>query len=243
MTVLEAPDRRGAVDLTARWFLFGQTRLARWFWSLAVVVTVGWIAALAVPSDRTAPGQTTSSVVGYMWQAAMWLPFSVFIGLSLVYLPVHVAAGLTRRTLARGALVAAVGTAALYGGAFAALFLAERAVYGALGWTWQFADLSPDSATVAAFLVAMAVMFLVAYVSSLLVAMVYLRGGGWWGTLTLPVTVGPFVVLSSTIGYGGGRFDDVAGFLAAGAIGLVVAAAMAVAFHMLVIGARVPTKR
>jgi hypothetical protein len=243
MTVLEAPVRRGPTDLTARWFLFGQTRTARWFWLIAVVVAVGYVSALALLSDRTAPGQVTSSVVGYMWQATMWVPFAVFIGLSLVYLPVHVAAGLTRRTLSHGALVAAAGTAALYGGVFAALFLAERAVYGVLGWTWQFADLSPDSATVVAFVVAMAVMFLLAYVSALLVAMVYQRGGGWWGTLTLPLTVGPIVALSGAIGYGGARFDDVPGLLGASALGLVLAAAMALCFHLLVRGARVPPKR
>jgi hypothetical protein len=243
MTVLEAPVRRGPVDLTARWLLYGQTRVARWFWTIAVVVAVGSVAVLALSGGRTAPGQTTSSVVGYMWQAAMWLPFSVFLGLALAYLPVHVASGLTRGSLSRGALVAAVGTAALYGGAYAVLFLAERAVYGALGWTWQFADLPSDTATIVAFLAAMTVMVLVAYVSGLVVALVYLRGGGWWGTLTLPVTVGPLVALSSTIGYGGARFGDVQGLLLAGALGLVLAAAMAVVFDRLVRGARVPPKR
>jgi len=241
MTVLDAPVRRGPVDLTARWFLFGQRRVARWFWPLAVVVAVGWITVLALVGGRT--GHVTSSVVGYMWQAAMWVPFSVFVGLGLVYLPVHVAAGLTRRSLSRGALAAALGTAALYGAVFAALLLAERAVYDMAGWTWQFAELSSDSATIAAFLTAMAVMFLLAYVAGLVVALVYLRGGGWWGTLTLPVTVGPLVLLSSSIGYGGERFGDVPGLLGIGALGLVVAAAMALAFHQLVLGARVPPKR
>ena len=240
---LGTPVRRGPVDLTARWFLTAQARVARWFWTIAVVVSVLAIAIYALAAD-----QVTTSVVAFGRQAIMWVPFSVFIGLTAVYLPVHVASGLTRRSLSRGSLVGALVTALLYGGGYALLLVAERATYAAFGWQWKIAEgvtvnVGSSVAYLVAFLVANAVTLVVAYVSGLLVAAVYLRGGGWWGTLTLPLTVGPLLVLSSLLGWGTGLFGGVRGLLLGSLLALVAAAVLALVYDVLVRGARVPTKR
>ncbi len=79
---------RGPVDLTARWFLTVQLKLARWFWGIALVVLA---VGLAIYARIAATVQT--SVAQYAMQAVMWVPFSVFIGLGLAYLPMHVVVG------------------------------------------------------------------------------------------------------------------------------------------------------
>lgn len=240
---LDTPVRRGPVDLTARWFLTAQVRVARWFWTIAVVVTLLAITVYALAAD-----QVTTSVVAFGRQAIMWVPFSIFIGLTAVYLPVHVASGLTRRSLSRGSLLGAMATVLLYGGGYAVLLVAERATYAAFGWQWHIAEgvsvnVGSSGAYLGAFLVANAATLVVAYVSGLLVAAVYLRGGGWWGTLTLPLTVGPLLVLSSLLGWGTGLFSGSRGLLLGSVLALVSAAVLAIVYDVLVRGVRVPTKR
>jgi hypothetical protein len=240
---LDAPRRLGPVDITARWFVSAQARVAKWFWSIAVVVSVLAISVYALVAD-----QVTTSVVAFGRQAVMWVPFSIFIGLTAVYLPVHVASGLTRRSLSRGSLAGALATALLYGGGYALLLVAERAAYAAFGWHWQIAEgvstnVGSSVAYLGAFLVANAATLVVAYVSGLVVSAVYLRGGGWWGTLTLPLTVGPLLVLSSLLGWGTGLFGGARGLLLGSVLALVAAAVLALVYDVLVRGAWVPTKR
>ncbi|WP_028049690.1 hypothetical protein [Cellulomonas sp. URHD0024] len=222
--------RRGPVDLTARWFLATQLRVALWFWGIAVVVSTIAVAIYATVADVVERG-----VVQFGMQALVWLPMSFFIGTALTSVPVQVASGLTRRALARGALVAAIGTGIGYGAAYAVLMSAERAVYGAFGWHWS---VGVDGATPAAFLIACATTFVASNVSGLLVGIVYLRGGGWWGTLTLPLTVGPVVALTAMVA----TADAQLLFLLSG-IGILVAMLTAIALDRLVRGAAVPPKK
>ncbi|WP_426593368.1 hypothetical protein ACPPVS_16785 [Cellulomonas sp. McL0617] len=240
MTTTTVPAvRRGPVDLTARWYLAAQLRVARWFWGIGALV-----AAVAIAFYATVATTVDTSVVQYGMQAAIWFPFSVFIGLTLAYLPVHVASGLTRRTLARGSLLAAAGTTGVYGGAFAVLLLVEKAVYAAFGWHWAVGGVAPGAVATAGYIGANVATFLVSNVSGLLVGMIYLRLGGWWGTLTLPVTVGPVVALTALLAQDAGPWGDGAGgLLLTSVLALVVAAVMAVVYDRLTRGARVPPKR
>ena len=67
-------------------------------------------------------------------QGAIWFPFSVFIAITAAYLPVHVAAGLTRRTpLARVRSSPPSARASSTGVVFDGLLLVERAVFGGAG--------------------------------------------------------------------------------------------------------------
>ena len=81
IATLDSPVRRGPVDLTARWFLAAQLRVAKWFWTIAVVASVLAIAVYALVAD-----QVTTSVVAFGRQAIMWVPFSIFIGLTAPFL-------------------------------------------------------------------------------------------------------------------------------------------------------------
>ena len=179
-----------AVRATASWLLRMNLYLAAWFWGLVVV---GVTLALVVVDQV---GEVSNGLLAFSRQGAVWFPFSVFIGVTLAYLPVHVAAGLTRRSLALGSLVAAVGTALVYSVAYSALLLVERAVFGALGWQWRILDDMDGAETDAGTMFAgTALLLVVAYVSGLLVGMTYQRVGGWRGTLALPLTAGPILLV------------------------------------------------
>ncbi|AEE47516.1 hypothetical protein [Cellulomonas fimi] len=233
----------GQVWPTARWLLRMHVYLAVWFWAIAVVVVTAATVITAVV------GEPHNSILAFARQGAIWFPFSVFIIVSGTYFPVHVATGLTRRSLSLGATLAAAVTALLYGTVFVALLLVERAVFGALGWQWRFFDDMSAGAEAGTFVPASILTFLVAYLSGLLVGMAYLRGGGWVGTLTLPLTVGPILLVSglfsadagpvATESWFGGRALAVPVAVAAA---LAVAAVMAVAFDRLARDAAVPVR-
>lgn len=146
-----------SVRATASWLLWMNLYLAAWFWILAIVaVTVGLVVINQV-------GEVNNSVLAFARQGAVWFPFSVLIATTAAYLPVHIAAGLTRRSLALGSLVAATGTALAYGLVFTGLLLVERAVFDALGWQWRILeDLTPAETEPLTMLVGTTLLFVVA---------------------------------------------------------------------------------
>ncbi|MBO3083128.1 hypothetical protein [Cellulomonas fengjieae] len=234
---------RSSVRVTATWLLWMNLYLATWFWGLVVVVATG---ALLVINQF---GEVNNSVLAFARQGAIWFPFSVLIGVTAAYLPVHVATGLTRRSLALGSLVAAASMAVVYGVVFTGLLIVERTVFDALGWRWRFLEgLSPENAGAGTLLVSSTMLFLVAYVSGLLVAICYQRGGGWWGTLTLPLTAGPIVLVSALFAQDAGPFSTSEWFggerplLFASAATLLIVAVMGVVFDRLTRGASVPSR-
>ena len=192
MSVATAPARPSPTVHTVRRLVGALLRLGRWFWLIAVLAVVvanvvGWVTH----------GSTDVLIAVYARQAATWFPFSLAIMLVAAYLRVHVASGMTRRTFVRAAVLVEVAAGVAYAVALTALVLVERAVHDALGWGSAITEVmvvGTDAAT-AALLVDVAVPCVVGNLVGLVVGAVYLRGGSWWGTLTLPLTVGPLVVL------------------------------------------------
>jgi len=239
--VSTAPDRR-SVRATAAWMLTTHLYLAVWFWGIAIVVLTLVIVAI----DQL--GTLQNSVVAFSRQGAIWFPFSMFVAITAAYLPVHVATGLTRRTFARGALVAAVVIGLLYGVVYTTLLYIERTVFDALDREWQILeDLVPYAGDSFAFLVASCLTFVVAYVSGLLVCITYQRFGGWWGTLAIPLTVGPIFLVGALFSQDTGPFataDWLGGgqpVLVTSLVAVLVVAVMAFVFDRLTRGAAVPT--
>jgi hypothetical protein len=236
------PTRR-TVRATAEWMLTVHLFIAACFWGIAIVV----LTLVIVIIDQV--GAASTSVVAFSRQAAIWLPFSMFIGVTAAYLPVHVASGLTRRVLSLGALVAAVVTGLVNGVVFAVLLVIERAVFGALGWEWNVVDdVVWSGAEVPEFFVASCFTFVVAYVSGLLVCLTYQRLGGWWATLALPLTAGPIFVVSALFSQNTGPFAT-AGWLGGGQPVVVavtgsvlIGATMAFVFDRLTRGVPVPSR-
>ncbi|GIG22083.1 hypothetical protein Cch01nite_28070 [Cellulomonas chitinilytica] len=233
----------GQVWPTARWLLGRSLFLALWFWGLVVVAVTAATVVVAVV------GEPAISILAFARHGAIWFPFAVFITVSGAYLPVHVAAGLTRRSMALGAILAAAATAVVYGVVFSVLLVVERAVYSAAGWQWQFFDDLSAGAGPGTFVPASLVTSLVANLSGLLVGMAFQRGGGWWGTVTLPVTAGPILLVSALFAADTGPIATDTWFGGRGLSvpvavtgGLLVAAAMAFAFDRLARGATVPVR-
>jgi hypothetical protein len=233
----------GQVWPTARWLLRAALFLSACFWAIAVVAVTIATVVVAVVSEPNV------SILGFARQGAIWFPFAVFIAVSTAYFPVHVATGLTRRSFALGSIVTAAITALVYGGVFSVLLLVERAVYGAAGWRWTFVDDLSAGAGPGTFVPASLLTFLVAYLSGLLVGMTFLRGGGWTGTVTLPLTAGPILLVSALFSGGTGPIATQTWFGGRGlpvavavVVALLVAAAMAVAFDRLARGADVPVR-
>jgi len=240
ITTARVPTR-SSVRATATWVLGMNLYMAAWFWLMAVVVITAALVVINVV------GEVNTSVVAFARQGAIWFPFSVLISITAAYLPVHVAAGLTRRSLSFGALIAATGTALVYGGLFGGLLLLERAVFAAFGWQWRILDdISYASSTgIGPVLVSTTLIFLVAYVSGLLVGMTYQRLGGWGGTLALPLTAGPVLLVFALFAQDAGPFSTAEWFggdrplLVACVATLLIVGAMAFAFDHLTRGASV----
>jgi hypothetical protein len=231
--------RRTPVARTTRHLLAMLLFLAAWFWGLAIVV----VSLVLVMIDRF--GEVENSVLQFVRQGGIWFPFSLAVIIATTYLPIHVAAGMTRRAFATAALLAAAVTVAVYAGAMTLLLQAERAVFSAAGWPHTMSDVgfSATSGDVGRILGDYLLTFGCGVVSGLLVGIVYYRAGGWWGTLALPLTVGPLLLVTGLL-YGdagpfdltwlGERFDaGDADVLVRGAVCVLVLVVQATAFHRL----------
>lgn len=202
-----AVRRRTPVARTVRHLLTMLLYLAVWFWGIAVVVLA--LALLLV--DRF--GEVETSVVQFARQGGIWFPFSLMVILATTYLPTHVAAGMTRRAFATAALVAAGVVATVYAAVLTLLVQVERSVFDLAGWPHTLSDigLSATSSGTAVDLGRLFLDYLLMFgsgvVSGLLVGIVYYRAGGWWGTLALPLTLGPLFLLTALLASDAGPFD------------------------------------
>ncbi|WNB87191.1 hypothetical protein [Cellulomonas sp. ATA003] len=137
---------------------------------------------------------------GSVWemldQGPRWFLFAMGIAVVTGYLTAHVANGMTRRSFTAAATVAGLGVVAAYAVVTAVGYLVERAVFDARGWPTTLGShhLYTDTGQIALVLAENGLVPAVYAASGLCVGAVYYRGGGWWGTLTLPLTVGPVLV-------------------------------------------------
>ena len=222
------------------------------FWAILLVV------ALVLTGILAASGETDVSVVSFGRQAGIWFPFSLHVIAATAYLRVHVAAGMTRRTFVRAALLVALAVAVLNGVLMSTLLLVERLVHGWLGWGWvlQDAALDPSGGSWPTMLVDYGMTYLVANLSGLLVGIVYYAlgatwgaAGGWWATALLPLTAGPvFVVLGLVASAEGPWPDRLTAYVlppvgSAVAAGLLMAVLMAVVFALVARRTAVPRPR
>lgn len=177
----------------ARRVLIVLLQRASWFWFSAVIIVCGVLFTISRFTDVTLSG------VQFVHQTALWFQFAMAISVVVVYLPVHVAAGTTRRSFIRGALIAAGTTAVGYTAVLILLLLVEGQIYGALGWSHGGDD--QPSATVFAlgvwpYLGGTILIFAAGTISGLLVGAAYYRWGGWQGTLALPLALAPLLLVS-----------------------------------------------
>lgn len=240
MTTTVTPSRAlPAPTLRAlRWLLPTYGTLAAWF---AGVILVLWGGALVVATQF---GPVTVSLAQFSRQGSTWFPFSVAITILVGYHAVHVAAGLTRRSLVAATLTASVVMAVLMGVLAVVLFAGERLLYEANGWEQRVVDNGWFPAAVddlPAIFVWQVLLVLTSQVSGLLVAVTYLRGGPWRGTIALPLTAGPVAGLMWLLARGVELEWLTVGVRAA--VTVAVALALATAYLLLVRGLQLRTPR
>jgi len=189
--------RRGPVARTVAHVGGVNLFLLAWFWAVVVPVAVLGTVVLARLN-----GEVDAAVVLYARHGAIWFPFSQAIIMLATQLRVHVATGRTRRTFVRASLVVAAGTGLAYALVLTLLAAVERAAHTAAGWGWRITDpmLADESSPAGLLLAELTVCFVAANVAGLLVGIVYHRVRGWWGTLALPLTVGPLLVVMGLLG-------------------------------------------
>ncbi|ADG75990.1 conserved hypothetical protein [Cellulomonas flavigena DSM 20109] len=209
-----------------------------WYWLVVTPFFVAFSLWLAHVN-----GGLDAAVILYSRQGAIWFPFAQAIAMVATYLRVHVAAGMTRRTFARAALLVAGGTGTAYAVVLTVLAAVERELHRAAGWGWRVTDavLADESSPAGLLLAELVLACVVANVAGLLVGIVYQRAGGWWGTLALPVTAGPVALVLTLLGSTPAGRDSWAGAAPALLGGALVVALTAAAFA--VVTTRTPLGR
>ncbi len=183
------PPSRSAREQWARiaaFQLIAQLTIGAWFFGVALVLGAVAMTVLGARLQLSA-AQAILSV-------AFWFPFGVSISLTVTYLRVLVAAGVSRRSFVRGAFAATVGTALAYALVGGALLAVEGPIYAAFGWSGVHEPLEKGFGWTIA---GLAAGFAMTSLSGVLVGATYLRFGAL-ATLLLPLTVlAPFWIVSA----------------------------------------------
>lgn len=229
------PTRRAPQwQRSAVWQLGVYAYLMAWAWAIAVVVVVVILAIVSRSVNIELSG------VAFSHHAFLWFPFSIAIMVTTSLLTTHVAAGMTRASFIKGAIIAAVATG--IGNAVVAtlLLVAESAVYDRLGWVHGSDDAGravlQDGAL--AYAVGLALLFSAGMVSGLLVGVCFYRFGGLGGILALPLALSP-ILLTGWLGMPGDDQWTAWGTAPGGVpthplLGVLVLAVAATAYHLLV---------
>ena len=193
----------------------------------AVIVVAAAAVVAIVAIDRI--GTVTNSVVGFARQGVIWFPFSLAIILGIAHLPVHVQMGLTRRVLGAVTVLVSLTMSAFYAVTVVGLIQLERWVFHLAGWPHAIVDdanFVHDSSQVGLLLGEYFFAALSGQLCGLLCGLVYYRVGGWWGTLALPLTVGPVILVQAGMNADVAVLDDslAAGTAAGGLLRVVIAA-------------------
>ncbi len=249
VTVRGAPARdaawqRGAPLRVARLGLRGGVLTWAGFWATVVLVVV------VLTTVLVRVGELRGSTLGLVGAAPRWFGFTMILVVTAGGVGPFVAQGLTRRAVVEVAAVVTAATALATTVVWVALSVLEHAVFRAQGWpTAVEGHAYTDSGQLTPLALEMLLAMLVYGTSGSLVAATYYRVGGWWGTLALPLTVGPAVVadtLVSTAWHGMVSdewqvrllVDGVAAPVAVRVlVALLVAAALVAAAHLVLRGA------
>jgi hypothetical protein len=121
---------RGAENV----FMGGMLQISTWFWGSIVLASI----VIAVLQSRFS--DLDGSTLQYTIGSARWFMFTMGLILAGATLPMHIAAGGTRRAFVDGLIRAALFVGLVTGLVTAALLLVERLAWGAVGWDWQFAQ-------------------------------------------------------------------------------------------------------
>lgn len=182
------------VLVAARYLLQGYLWVALWFGG--AVLTLGALIPLIISRF----GEVAFSPVEVSWQAGVWFGFSMNASFGVSYLTAHLGFGMTRRSYWQAVLLSGLGFATLLAGFQTGVLALERRWFAAMGWRATETGalvVAGDgwAATAGRYLL----VYLTALVAGAVVALTYTRFGAWVGTLSLPLTVGPLLVVGGLL--------------------------------------------
>lgn len=197
-TTRRTPQWRRAFNYLLSGYVY---MLTLWFWALALpaVAIIMWVVSLNVD-------QISASGVAFTHHGALWFPFSIAIILSVTYLPIHVANGMTRRSFARAALTVNVVVGVMNALIATIALLVERQIYDALGWFHgnnSGDGLEVFHSGVLTYGFGLVLLFTAGQISGSLIGITYYRLGGWVGTFALPLCLLPLAA-AGLLGLGAG---------------------------------------
>ncbi|NLF04289.1 MAG: hypothetical protein GX593_04710 [Actinomycetales bacterium] len=169
--------------------------LALWLWPIVIAVTLG------VPTLVHRLGGDIGGIYAGASQGPRWFLFAMAIVVVAEGFAAHLALGVTRRNFLRQLVLGFLVVAPVYGALSVAVALVERWFFEASGWVSQTVYGQPPVPTDPWYLAVLdqSVLLAVFALSGLAVGAVYLRWGGWLGTLALPLTVGPVLMAATAL--------------------------------------------
>lgn len=219
-------------------------RIGVGLWPIVLVVMLG------VPMIVDHVGGQVGSIYSGVAQGPRWFMFVMGIVVVAEGLGPHIAHGLTRRTFVAQNTAGFAVVGAVFGAVSMGLALVERWFYDRLDWpAGTFYGEHPVPITPwLLVLVDHGVLLIVYALSGFAVGAVYYRWGGWIGTLTLPLTVGPVLVAAVALPHVDSTdlawigWPDQLPYVAGLTIAVVVAAALWAVARLVLGGARLRSR-
>lgn len=198
-TTTERPrtEARGSVAAATRCLLRAHWPAVGWVFAVLVAAAALAVTVVALVSTPE------YSIVAFARQVSVWFPFSLTISVLMSVINAYLAMGGTRRDLGRAAILTALGMSVVYAVGVVGVLQLERGVYALAGWEHEIRDefqFFATSSQVGLLLSLHLVSAAAGQLCGLLAGIVYYRVGGWWGTLALPLTVGPIPLIEVILG-------------------------------------------
>lgn len=152
-----------------------------WFWSIVILVSI----VIAAVQGRF--GGLDGSTLQYTLGSARWYMFTMGMILTVAVLPLHLAAGGTRRSFVTGLIRTSVLVGLVTGLATAVLVLTERLAWGAIGWVWEFPQGLVPEGSFAVTVAGEALVIATYILAGAMLPAGYLRLGAWGGSLWILV--------------------------------------------------------
>lgn len=178
----------------ARLALRSQLVVWVWFWVTLAVIAVG-IVVVTVRVD-----EVEHSAWDHLSAGCRWFAFAMLLFVTAGGIGPYVAHGLTRRSFVTLVALDVAVTAAVFSACWTLGHAVENAVFGARGWPTSVEEhLYADGSQLGLVALEALLAVLVYGTSGALVGAAFYRGGGWWGTLTLPLTLAPVVAAETLL--------------------------------------------
>ncbi|WP_275006864.1 hypothetical protein [Promicromonospora iranensis] len=148
-----------------------------WFWGTVITTSI----IIAAIQGRF--GGLEGSTLQYTLGSARWYMFTMGLILAVAVLPLHIAAGGTRRSFVIGLVRTSALVGLLTGLLVAIVVPAERLIWGAIGWDWHFPQGLVPEGSFAVTVAGEALVIATYILAGAMLPAGYQRLGAWGGSL------------------------------------------------------------